>query len=108
MHEACVRRPDQPWIPRPGLRLTALTHSGADSQLWCRSKVRLEGTPLKGKGGQALPVLVTPLNESQVAAGDALTFWQSLGYTVSFELTRRGRQAAFTFQGMWLQVSMQP
>ena len=83
-------------------------HSWADSQPLCRSKVRLEGTPLRGKGGQALPVLVTPLNESQVAAGDALSFWQSLGYTVSFELTRRGRHAAFTFQGLPLQVSMQP
>ena len=53
-------------------------------------------------------MLVTPVNESQVAAGGALAFWQSLGYTVSFELTRHGRHAAFTFQGLPLQVSMQP
>ena len=69
-----------------------------------RSKVRLEGTPLRGKGGQELPVLVTPVTESQVSAGDALAFWLSLGYTVSFELVRRGRQASFTFQGLHLQV----
>ena len=68
--------------------------------------MRLEGPPLRGKGGQELPVLVTPVTESQVAAGDALAFWLSLGYTVGFELHRRGRQAAFTFQGLQLQVRM--